>query len=49
VTRAARCIIELLHSPESDAAYVGAVLVAEALRTIRDWDNCNFKNRVWEL
>lgn len=44
--RAARCLMAMVRGDDSDDAYVGAVLVAEGLRTIRDWDANTFK-RQW--
>lgn len=32
--------MHLFHA-EGDEAYVGAILLAQALRTIRDWDTAN--------
>jgi hypothetical protein len=32
-----------LFKAEGDEAYVGAILLADALRTIRDWDAANRK------
>jgi hypothetical protein len=39
--------MELFRGEQSDNAYVGAILLAEALRTIRDWDSTNFKRSEW--
>lgn len=39
--RAAFCLMALFRGDESDDAHTGAVLLAEALRTIRDWDRIN--------
>lgn len=36
-----------IRGETSDDAYTGAILVAEALRTIRDWDTTNFKRSEW--
>ncbi len=37
----------LFRGDQSDQAYLGATLLAEALRTIRDWDLANFKRTHW--
>lgn len=44
--RAARCLLALFRGGDEDDAYLGALLLAEALRTVRDYDLNNFK-RVW--
>jgi hypothetical protein len=44
--RAARCLVSLFHGGDPEDAYVGAVLIAEGLRTLRDWDSEHF-NRSW--
>ncbi len=42
---AADCLISLLSGEKNDQAQIGALLIAEALRTIRDWDLNNFKRK----
>jgi hypothetical protein len=37
----------LFRGEQSDEAYDGAIMLAEALRTIRDWDFNHFPNRRW--
>lgn len=37
----------LFRGEQTDNAYLGAVLLAEALRTIRDYDLLNFKRNHW--
>lgn len=37
----------LFRGEQSDQAYLGATLLAEALRTIRDWDLLNLKRTRW--
>jgi hypothetical protein len=36
-----------VQGKDTDEAYTGAVLVAEFLRTVRDWDRNNFPGREW--
>jgi hypothetical protein len=45
---AADCILALFAGKDGDKeqAQIGALLIAEMMRTVRDWDFANFK-RQW--
>lgn len=40
-------LMALFRGEQSDEAYTGALLLAEALRTIRDYDLTNFRRTHW--
>lgn len=44
---AALSLMALFRGEQTDEAYTGATLLAEALRTIRDWDVTHFKRSRW--
>lgn len=43
---AARCLVSFMRGGDAEEVEIGSILVAEALRTIRDFDASTFQ-RTW--